>query len=139
MNPEPKPNSTETNDIQNPLTRKQIEAIPYLVGAKSLEEGCRKAKVAKTTLYQWLKNESFKTELERTRERVTREALDRLKAAITRAVEGLIHLAQDKNKSIRLRACEKVIDFFLKVKEADEIEGRLEKIEKIILERRTYR
>ena len=136
---ESKPNGTGTNNIQKPLSRKQIEAIPHLVGAGSLEAGRKKAGVAKTTLYQWLKDETFKAELERTREAVTREALDRLKGAITRAVEGLIHLAVDKNKSVRLRACEKVIDFFLKVREADEIECRLEKIERIILERRTYR
>ena len=136
---ENEPKSTKPNGFEKGLTRKQVEAIPHLVGARSLEEGCKKARVAKSTLYQWLKDETFKNELERQRDEVIREALERLKASITRAVDGLIKLAEDKEKGIRLRAIEKILDFFLKVKEVDEIEVRLEKVERVILERRTYR
>lgn len=130
-----KPNQTESNG----LTRKQKEAIPHLICARSLEEGCRKARIAKATLYEWLKDGGFKSELERQREKVITDALERLKAGITRAVDGLLELSEDKEKGIRLRACEKVLDFFLKTKEIEELEGRLEKIERIILERRSYR
>ena len=133
------PKNTKLNGFEQGLSRKQVEAIPYLVGARSLEEGCRKARVAKSTLYQWLKDEPFRKELARHREQITSEALERLKASITRAVDGLIELVGDKDKGIRFRAIEKVLDFFMKVKEADELEARLEKVERVMLERRTYR
>ena len=121
------------------LTRKQREAIPYLVGARSLEQGCKEAKLGKTTLYHWLKDEAFRDALEKAREDVARESIQRLKANVTKAVDGLIELAGDDEKWIRLRACERVLDFFLKFKELEVIEGRLEKIEKVVWERRTYR
>ena len=119
----------------NCLTRKQTEAIPHLVGAKSLEEGRKKARIGKATLYAWLKDEGFRSELERQRRLIITDAIERLKAGITKAVDGLIELSEDKEKGIRLRACEKVLDFFVKTKEIDEIEKRLERIENIILER----
>ena len=128
-------NQTESNG----LTTKQREAIPHLICSRSMEEGCRKAKIAKATLYEWLKDGNFKGELERQREGIINEALERLKTSITQAVDGLIGLMKAKEKPIQIRACEKILDFFLKTREVEEIEGRLEKIEKIVLERRTYR
>jgi len=67
------------------------------------------------------------------------DALERLKAGITKAVDGLLKLSEDREKGIKLRACGKVLEFFLKIKEIDELEGRVEKIERIILEKRSYR
>jgi len=131
------PKETESNGL--PLTRKQKEAIPYLVGARSFEDGCRRAKLSKSTLYAWFRNENFKSELERTRQEVIEEALGRLKSGVTNAIDGLLGLVQDKEKWIKLRACEKVIDLFMKVREVEELEGRLEKIERIILEKKTFR
>ena len=133
------PKNTEQHVFEQGLTRKQVEAIPHLVGARSFEEGCRKARIGKTTLYQWLKDDAFKSELERHREEVIREALERLKTSVTRAVDGLIALSEDKEKGVRLRAIEKILDLFFKTREQEEIEGRLEKIERIILERRSYK
>jgi len=37
-------------------------------------------------------------------------------------------------KSIRLRAAEKIVDFFFRIRESQEFEGRLEKIEAILFE-----
>ena len=53
------PEGTTQDDLGTTpvLTRKQREAIPYLVGARSLEQGCKEAKLGKTTLYAWLKDQ----------------------------------------------------------------------------------
>ncbi len=126
-----KPEQTDMNR----LTRKQRECIPWLIGARSLEEGRLKAKVSKATLYKYLKDSAFKAELERQREAVTKEALDRLKAALGKAVDELAGLIDADEKNIRLRACERVIDFFMKTKELSEIEERLTAIEKALSQR----
>jgi hypothetical protein len=135
MSKEAELNETEPNH----LTRKQVEAIPHLIGARSLEQGRKKAKVGKATLYEWLKDEGFKSELERQREGVITDALERLKTGITRAVDGLLELSEDKQKGIRLRACERILDCYWRSKEMDELEKRLERIEKIVSERRLTR
>ena len=39
----------------NTLTDKQLRVIPFLLEAPSIEEGCKRARVAKATVYGWLK------------------------------------------------------------------------------------
>jgi hypothetical protein len=120
----------------NHLTRKQTECIPHLIGARSLEEGRLKAKVSKATLFKWLKEDLFKSELDRQREIVISEALDRLKVSLSKAVDELAGLIDADEKNIKIRACERVIEFFLKTKELSEIEGRLSALEKAVTQRR---
>jgi DNA invertase Pin-like site-specific DNA recombinase len=36
------------------LTDRQIKAIPHIVACPTYTEGCKKAKINKTTLYKWL-------------------------------------------------------------------------------------
>jgi hypothetical protein len=128
-------NDKELNSLEETqtLTRKQRAVIPHIIGAKSLEAGCRAANVAKPTVYRWLKDKNFRSELERARAEVTREAFDRLRAGVTTAVDGLLEMAEDKgekNKSLRLRACEKILDLSLKVKEVNaSMDGFKEKME----------
>src|SRR5208337_689479 len=123
-----RPERTETNS----LTRKQREAIPHLIGARSLEAGRKKAKPSKSTLYKWLQDETFKADLDRQREAIISEALDRLKASIGKAVEVLTGLMDAPEKNIKIRACERVLEFFLKAKEIEEIEARLSELEKSV-------
>lgn len=69
------------NGIENNALRdKQLRVIPFLLQAPSVEEGCKRAKVGKVTVYAWLKQEAFREELRRQREEVVRGALETLKA-----------------------------------------------------------
>ena len=70
------------------LTPRQLAVIPHLL-LFIIEDACRKAKVSKPTLYKWLKDEDFKTELSRQREEINKESLENLKAGGKRAVEKL--------------------------------------------------
>jgi len=66
----------------------------------------------------------------------TQYALNCLKAASSKAVEELIKLTGSAAVNIRLRACQTILDYTLKALEAEDIEGRLEEIERVVLERR---
>jgi len=125
--------------VKTGLSRRQKEAIPFLLGAKSVEEGCRNAGLSKATVFRWLRQDDFRAEVQRQREAVTTEALQRLKASITAAVDTLVALTGSQEESIRLRAAQQIIDFCLKIRDGDEIESRLERVEKIILERKIFR
>jgi beta-phosphoglucomutase-like phosphatase (HAD superfamily) len=114
------------------LTARQRRAIPLVLPARNIEEGCRSARITTQTWYTWLREEGFKAEVDRQREEVISEALDRLKAAVNEAVEGLTALMGAEEKNIRLRACERVLDFLLKSKELEEIEERLSELEKAV-------
>jgi transcription initiation factor IIE alpha subunit len=103
-----------------------------VLSARNIEEGCRSAKITTQTWYTWLREGGFKAEVDRQREAVISEAMDRLKAAVNEAVEGLTALMGVEEKNIRLRACERVLEYFLKTKEIEEIEQRVSELEKAI-------
>ena len=117
------------------LTNRQKYSIPLILAARSIEEGCRMAGIAKRTWYNWMRDEGFKEAVSERREAVSSEALDHLKAALTRAVEGLTGLVDAQEKNIRLRACAEVIDYFMKARELEDMERRLSALERAILSR----
>ena len=119
---------------QNPsdsvkLAPRQKRAIPLVVAARNIEEGCRSAAISTQTWYTWMKDKGFKEEVDRQRELVISDALDRLKGSVRGAVEGLRTLLDAEEKNIRLRACAEVLDYFLKARELEDIERRLSKLE----------
>lgn len=111
------------------LTTKQIRIIPYLLGAPSIEQGCRRARVSKVTVYGWLKVEAFREELRRQREEIVKGALETLKANTAKATETLVKLLDSDKEGIQARAAEDIIEFTQKAIELEELERRIAAIE----------
>ena len=124
------------NGAPTGLTDKQLRTIPYLLAAPSIEEGCKRAKVSKATVYGWLKNEPFREELRRQREEVVRGALETLKANTAKATETLVKLLESEKEGIQARAAEDIIEFTQKAIELEELERRIAAIENRIDQRR---
>jgi HD-like signal output (HDOD) protein len=122
-------------DGNGALTEEQLRAIPFLLAAPSIEEGCKRAKIGKATVYEWLKEDAFREELRRQRERVVEGALETLKASITKATETLVGLLDSQNEAIRKGAANDIINFTLKAMELQDLEKRLSAIEKAVDER----
>ncbi|MBA4417401.1 MAG: hypothetical protein C0392_05775 [Syntrophus sp. (in: bacteria)] len=120
------------------LTAKQERAIPMVLVAKSIEEGCKLAKITKQTWFTWLKIDGFKAEVDRQRAAVVSEAMDRLKSALSDAVDGLTGLMDAEQDNIKLRACEKVLELFFRTRESEDLEARLKALEEAIGQKGAY-
>lgn len=118
------------------LSNRQIRLITNFLTCSTIEEACRKSSISKGTYYNWLKDENFRTELKRQRDEVVNEALDRLKFALTKAIEELIKLINSPKPELRRLACKDIVDYTLRSIEIENIEERLNKIEKHVYERR---
>lgn len=57
------------------LTERQKKTIPHLIVSATNEEGRKRARISRNTLYTWLKDPMFKDELQRQRNIVVDEAL----------------------------------------------------------------
>lgn len=114
----------------NGLTHRQILAIPHLLGSRSYEQGRKKARISKESLYRWLKDPAFVAEMERQRNEIVREALAGLKAATLKAVAELVRLTESENEGVRRLACVNIIDYAIRATEAAEIEERLSELER---------
>lgn len=123
----------------NGLTDRQLRVIPFLLEAPSIEEGCKRAKVSKATVYAWLKEEPFREELRKQREEVVRGALETLKANVGKATEALVKLLDSEKEGIQARAAEDIIEFTQKAVEQEELEKRVAALEELMRERRTSR
>ena len=69
-----KSNKIQQNNEETKLTDRQLKVIPIIVTSPTYTEGCKKAKLNRTTFYDWLKQPDFKTELDRQRDEITAEA-----------------------------------------------------------------
>jgi len=114
-------------------------AISQIVISSSIEEASQRGKVSRGTLYKWLKDKNFKIELKRQRDEIITGALEKLKGSITKAVEELIKLTGAQREEVRRLACNDIITHVLKSIELEDIDQRLDKVERIVLERKTYR
>jgi hypothetical protein len=116
-------------DANEALTGRQLRVIPYLLGAPSLEEGCKRARVSKAAVYEWLKDVSFKDEVRRQREQLTAIALDTLKASIAKATVTLVKHLDSPKETISIRAAENIIEFAQKAFEYEKLESRITELE----------
>ena len=128
------------SDIKQELTDKQVKAIPHLITSKTLKAGCKKANISRQTLYEWLKEPIFKEEFRNQRDVIIEEGIENLRGSLTKATDALIDLL-DKTDSDPLKryVAKDIIDYVLKARELGALEERLVKIEKIVMERRTYK
>lgn len=128
------------NKLNPVLTTRQLLAITKIIESGTMEEACKKVRVNKSTVYSWLREENFKVELRNQRNLIIQEAQDRLKSAMIKAVEGLIMLMNDPSPDMRKRLIYKdVIEFGQRAIELEDLGERLDKVERIILERKTYK
>lgn len=120
---------TANKDLQN-LTEKQKKAIPLILEAPSISEGCRKAGISRVCFYEWLKDPVFKAAFARQRQELVDLALHELKTSASEAVGVLRGLLKAEGESIRLRTAQAILENVLKSIELENIEKRVEELER---------
>ena len=111
------------------LTDRQLKAIPHIVSNPTYDEGCKKARINRTTLYKWLKEPKFKAELDRQRNEVAAEAFGVLSQSLTKAVETLVDLLDNKDNRLKRLTAKDVINFIIRHKENEDLDKRMAAIE----------
>jgi len=111
------------------LSSRQLKAITCILENNSMEETAKKARVSRSTLYNWFNDNQFKARLEKERESVFEEGLMALKTATSKAAKTLIQLLDSKDRNTRRLAAKEIINVALKVVELQDIQERIEKIE----------
>lgn len=78
--------------------------------------------------------------MKRQRDEITKQALDTLKANITKATATLVRHLDSDRENISIRAAEEIIEFTQKALEHEELEKRIEALEtRIAQSERRYR
>ena len=128
-----KSNKNQQNAEKMKLTDRQLKAIPIIVTSFTYSEACRRANINRTTFYEWLKEPEFKAELDRQRDEIAAEAFGMLSQSLTKAIEALVGLLDNKDDRLKRLAAKDIIDFIVRHKENEDLDKRLTAIEKRIL------
>lgn len=122
-----------------PLNSKQLKAIPILIGCDTVERAAREAGISKNTIYTWMQQEEFNKAVSTARKKLLDKAMNKLMNITMKAVITLEKLLDAESEAVRRAAANDVLGHILKYRELTEFEDRLETVEKIVLERKTYR
>lgn len=114
------------------LTARQLKTITYLLENDSIERAAQKANVSRGTIYNWLKQESFKNRLEQERKILFEEGLNALQGAASKAAITLVQLLQSKDESTKRLAAKEIINVALKVTEIRDLEARVSQLEELL-------
>jgi hypothetical protein len=88
--------------------------------------------LSKALFYEWLKNPDFADEYKRQRNILIDEALESLKGSLKKAVNTLTALLDTEIESLRRAVSNDILNHVLKIKEMQEIEDRLLKLEQLM-------
>ncbi len=114
------------------LDKKQEEAIVALLTQRNVEEAARAIDMATSTLYRWMQEPAFDAAFREARRLAFRQSIARLQQGATAAATTLLKIMLDPAAphSCRLRAADSVLAHAAKAIELEDIEARLEALER---------
>ena len=107
------------------LTKRQLQVLPFLLSCPTYEEAARQAHVSVKQIYCWLKTSDFKAELDKRRNEIIEEAVNKLKYNTTIAADTLIALLSHSNPTIQRGVADDLLNHPSKFIELHDIEERL--------------
>jgi ATPase subunit of ABC transporter with duplicated ATPase domains len=114
------------------LTRKQQASIAALLSYRTIEEAAQASKVGKTTLFRWFQDEAFQDSYRKARSEVVRHAIVQAQSSCSEAVNVLREImnSTESPASTRVSAAKAVIETSIKAVEIEDIEKRLDDLER---------
>lgn len=117
------------NDDEVALTARQAKFLPILLASPTYTDACRKGRVSRDTLYEWLRQPPFRAELDRQRTELADQGLALLSQSVVKAVETLAGLLDNGDGRLQRLAAKDILDQHAKFRELDELTRRIETIE----------
>jgi hypothetical protein len=118
------------HDVTAELTPRQEEAIAALLTCANVQEAAKKIQIGRTTLYRWLKDETFLTAYHAARRQAMTWIPGRLQRLAGKAIHTLEHILDDPEAPApaRVSAARAVLEFTLPSKEIHPEDNSLERV-----------
>lgn len=109
--------------------RSKEQALAVLATTTNYSEAARILGVGTERIYTWLKDPEFKAELEKLRSCLVEDAVSKMKAYTTKAVDTLANLMDDDVSQVRRGAANDILNHVGRFMELKELERRIEILE----------
>ena len=121
-------------DLKKKLTRKQEEAIIALLSSRNTEEAARACNIPPRTLHRWLTEPAFTAAYREARRQAYQQSIAVLQKGSTAAATTLLKVMLDlaTPASTRVRAAESILAHSAKAIEIEDIEARVEELERAV-------
>jgi hypothetical protein len=114
------------------LSRRKELAIAALLSQPSIGGAAKKAGIAEKTLFRWLQLNEFQRAYKNARRQVIDQTIAQIQSVLSEAVQTLLNVMSDIEApaSAKVSAARALLDIGFKVVEIEDLESRIEKIEK---------
>jgi transposase-like protein len=114
------------------LTRKKEQAIAALLSQPSIGGAAKKVGIGEKTLFRWLQLDEFQRAYKNARRQVIDQTIAQIQSVMSEAVQTLLNVMTDGETpaSAKVSAARALLDIGFKVVEIEDLESRIEKIEK---------
>lgn len=123
-------NTNPSGATPDDLTARQEKLLSLLVENPNIQAAAKAAGIGRSTAHRWLQERQFREELTRRRNTMMEETLGALKSHTAKAGEHLIKLLDSENEWVCRQACKDILGYALRVREIENVEQRLDAIEK---------
>jgi len=115
------------------ISAKQEKAIIELLNPTNMSISgiAKKLNIGERTIHTWIKQPKFKEALFNARKELTKDGLNKLKESLGEAVNVINGLMGSDKEMVRLKASQLVIDYNLKLREDEDFEERLSRLEEV--------
>ncbi len=93
------------------LSRRQRDFLPVLANARTITEAAARAKVSRSTIHRWLRDETFREALSYTRADNDFISRLRIQNMVEHSLSSLMDTTFDPNPAVRIRAARSVLNF----------------------------
>lgn len=123
-------------DASQNLSPKQERALASLLALGEVKAAAQDARVGETTLWRWLKDETFAAAYREGRRKVLEASASRLTADSAKASAVLLKIAEDEKApaSARVAAARAIIESAVKTVETLDLEPRIKELERAAAE-----
>lgn len=120
------------------LPKKKHEAVIALLEHRTVKEAAQAVGIGEATLFRWLQVPEFQDAYRGGKRQIVNHAISRLQQATAEAVETLREIMKDNDKppSPRVTAAKTILDMAVKAVEIEDIQSRLEVLERIAFQQR---
>jgi hypothetical protein len=118
--------------MSNNLTAKQEKVMIDLLNGSTIAGASKANKISETTIYNWLQDETFKTEYRKLRREAVENSLAQIQNVTNEAVETLRRNLTCENPSVEVRTAQIILDNAVKAVELTDLAERVEKLEQSI-------
>ena len=111
------------------LSPRQVRAIAALVETVTVEEASKVSRISRSRIFAWMREPTFREQLDAARMELFRSGLDRLKSITAEAVETLARVMRGKDPQAARLAAVSIVSFGFRGIEIGDLEKRMSEIE----------